>query len=267
MDTLRVFIEWCESIDAVRSGLSRKVRSPKIEGGAARDEYLPGDRAERILDHMAKFQYGTTPHVCWVILTTTGMRLGALRALDVGDYKPNGDPAHLDIRYRPGTDTPLKNKRRGERPVVITEDVCSVIEDYLQVHRPDVTDEHDREPLLATAHGRVGKSTVRRYIYKWSRPCEIGRACPHDRDPTECEAAVDLDQAAACPSSVTPHPIRRGYITQLLQSGAPPDLVSGRCDVSPDNIEKHYDVRSKQDKMRQRQHVLKDLQDDESPYL
>ncbi len=76
----------------------------------------------------------------------------------------------------------------------------------------DVTDEHGREPLLATSQGRVATTTIRRYVYTWSRPYAIRQGCPHDRDPDEFETTVDIDRASGCPSSVTPHPIRRGYI-------------------------------------------------------
>ena len=101
--------------------------------------------------------------------------------------------------------------------------------------------------------------TIRRYVYKWSRPCVIGQECPHDRDPDECDSALEVNKASACPSSVTPHPIRRGYITDLLRAGVPIDVISERCNVSPAVIEQHYDVRSEEDKMRQRRAILSDL--------
>lgn len=261
--TLRVFIKWCETIDAVEPDLYRKVDIPKIEDGGTRDKAIFGDRVREILEHLGRYEYASTEHVCWVILTSTGMRLGSVRALDVADYKPDTDPPYLDVRHRPETDTPLKKRTRGERPVGIKQAVCDVIDDYLQHQRPKVTDDHDREPLLATAHGRVARPTIRKYAYKWSRPYKIGQECPHGRNPLDCEAAVHLDQAAQCPSSVTPHPIRRGYITQLLQSDVPIDAVSSRCNVSPDIIEKHYDVRTEEDKMRQRQKLLDDALGDD----
>jgi integrase len=188
------------------------------------------------------------------------MRMGAAHGLDVDDYQPDAKTPHLDIVHRPETDTPIKNGKRGERPVAISSEVCEVIDDYLDHQRPDVTDGNGREPLLATAHGRAAKSTIRKYVYKWSRPCEVSGECPHDRDPTNCEAVVDIDQVSKCPSSVTPHPIRRGYITHLLKSGVPVEVVSERCNVSPAIIDEHYDVRSAEDKMRQRQQVLDQLQ-------
>ena len=188
------------------------------------------------------------------------MRLGAARALDVEDYRPSAETPHIEISHRPETDTPIKNKARGERRVALSSEACTVIDDYLQHRRPDVTDDHGRNPLLATRNGRVATSTIRTYVYRWSRPCAIGRECPHDRDPDGCEAVTNEDRAARCPSSVTPHPIRRGYITQLLRAGVPVEVVSDRCNVTPAIIDQHYDVRSEEDKMRQRQEVLDEVE-------
>jgi hypothetical protein len=65
---------------------------------------------------------------------------------------------------------------------------------------------------------------------------------------------------------VTPHPIRRGYITQLLRAGVPVEVVSERCNVTPAVIDQHYDVRSEEDRMRQRQEVLDGVQNEGSSY-
>lgn len=53
-------------------------------------------------------------------------------------------------------------------------EVREILDDYVAHKRPDVTDEHGREPLLATGRGRLSKSTIRKYVYKWSRPCVYG---------------------------------------------------------------------------------------------
>jgi integrase len=217
-------------------------------------------RGEEIVAHLDRFEYASIEHVVWLLLTETGVRMGAVRALDVEDYRPDADHPHLQLVHRPETDTPIKNGPRGERRIGFSAEVCAAVDDYLEHQRPDVTDEHGRKPLLATGRGRVSTSTIRRYVYKWSRPCVLGRECPHDRDPDGCEA-VDVDCASGCPSSVTPHPIRRGYITHLLQAGVPVDVVSDRCNVSPKVIDRHYDVRSEEDKMRQRREVLDEVLD------
>ena len=267
MDSLRVFIEWCGTIDAVESGLYRKVDSPNLDNGEnARDTVLNAERAQEVLAYLERYEYATTEHVCWVVLTETGVRLGGARALDVRDYQADAETPHIKIHHRPDTDTPIKNKGPGERRVAISEAACDVIDDFLDQRRPDVVDDHGREPLLATQRGRAGTSTIRTYVYRWSRPCAIGRECPHDRDPDECEAANNEARAARCPSSVTPHPIRRGYITQLLRAGVPVEVVSDRCNVSPTVIDQHYDVRSKEDKMKQRQEALNDVDGRGSSY-
>ena len=110
------------------------------------------------------------------------MRMGAAHGLDVDDYHPDAETPHLDIVHRPETDTPIKNRKRGERPVAISSEVCEVIDDYLDHQRPDVTDDNGREPLLATTHGRAVKSTIRKYVYKWSRSCGHPHETSHGRD-------------------------------------------------------------------------------------
>ena len=263
MDTLRVFIEWCETIDAVQHGLFKKIKSPVIpDGGNVRETALTTDRANEILDYLETYEYATVEHVTWLVLVETGMRMGGAHGLDVDDYRREDEHPHVQLFHRPDTDTPLKNGPQGERPVSITSEACDLLDDYLENRRPDVTDEHGRDPLLASPQGRISKSTIRKYVYKLSRPCAVGAACPHDRDPDECDAAVDLDQVSKCPSSVTPHPIRRGYITRLLKAGVSVEIVSDRCNVSPVVIDEHYDVRSEDEKMQQRQEVLRKALDE-----
>ncbi|WP_218836437.1 tyrosine-type recombinase/integrase [Halorarum salinum] len=258
MDTLRVFVEWCETIDAVQHGLFKKIKSPVIpDGGNVRETTLTTDRANEILDYLEKYEYATVEHLTWLILVETGMRMGGAHGLDVDDYQREDEHPHLKLVHRPDTETPLKNGPQGERPVSITSEACDLIEDYLKNRRPDVADEHGRDPLLASPQGRLSKSTIRKYVYKWSRQCVVGLKCPHDRDPDECGAATDLDQASKCPSSVTPHPIRRGYITRLLKAGVPVEVVSDRCNVSPVVIYEHYDIRTEDEKIQQRREVLR----------
>lgn len=66
------------------------------------------------------------------------------------------------------------------------------------------------------------------------------------------------DEASKCLSSVTPHPIRRGYITQFLTAGVPVAVISERCNVSLTVIDQHYDGRSEDEKTRKRQRIILD---------
>ena len=251
MDTLRVFIRWAVGIDAVDPDLPDKVQSPSLRKGEnEKTTHIDTETAKEILTHLRKYEYASLPHVTWEILWHTGMRRGAARALDVDDY--NTDEQYLDLKHRPETETPLKNKYEGERPVAISEAVSTVIEDWIDSQRPDVTDDYGRTPLLASEFGRAHGQTLQKYVYMWSRPCVVGKDCPHGREPEDCEATERRDSAHLCPDSIAPHDVRRSSITHALRQDAPVTAVSDRSDVSPDVLDKHYDQMTRKEKMNKR---------------
>lgn len=85
MATLRVFIKWCEDIDAVEHELFQKVRVPTLKDGEkARDVMLDGETAAPILEYLGKYEYASFTHVTMGLLWHTMMRRGSARALDVG---------------------------------------------------------------------------------------------------------------------------------------------------------------------------------------
>lgn len=266
-DTLRVFIRFCETIDAVRSGLSDKVISPSLgDDEGAREVMVSHDRAREILAYLNKYEYASLEHVVWVILTQTGMRTGGMRAIDVEHYHPDANNPYIEVCHSPDEGTGIKNGTAGERYTSISASACEVLDDYLADQRPDVTDEFGREPLLATTHGRIGRATIRKYAYKWTRPCAIGDDCPHGKDINTCEAAGGADSASKCESSRSPHPIRRGYITHELETGVPMNIVSERCNVSEEVIDEHYDERDEEQRMRQRQQLFDAVYEDADRY-
>lgn len=184
-----------------------------------------------------------------VVTTWTGSAVGGVHALDVDDYNP--EEQYMKVRHRPDTGTPIKNQGDGERLVAFSDDICELLDDWITTKRPDVTDEHGREPLLASRQGRLQKTTLRMYVYRWTLHCAHGEECPHECDPDTCEGNV-RDAASKCPSSVSPHAIRRGSITHGLNNDMPDKVVSDRANVSPQVIEQHYDRRTEQEKMEQR---------------
>lgn len=253
---LKRFVRYCEQINAVTPDLHSKVRIPSVpDDEVARSDTITTEEAQEILRYLSDFEYASLEHVTWLLLAETGGRIGMLVALDVDDYRPEENPPHLRVRHRPESGTKLKNGANGERLVAISRNVCSVIDDYLENNRPDVVDDHGRVPLLATVHGRIAKGTVRKYVYMWSRPCAVGNGCPHDRDPENCEA-IKANSASKCPSSKSPHAIRRGYISHQLSTGVERSFVGGRCDVSDEVIETHYDARDEYEKMETRRKAL-----------
>ncbi|RKD95622.1 tyrosine-type recombinase/integrase [Halopiger aswanensis] len=256
MDTLRVFIKFCESIDAVPSNLHEKVLSPKLNRGDNQsNDILREEEAHSLLDYLYRFEYASFPHVLIRLLWTTGMRIGAAYSLDIEDY--HSDDRFLEIRHREST--PLKNKEEGERLVALDPETCEVLSDWINHQRPSSQDDEGREPLLATVYGRAHKNTLRKTVYQWTRPCEYTGTCPHGRGLGECEALNDNQKSPSlCPSSVAPHAIRRGSITYHLTKNVLAEVVSNRMNVSQKVLDIHYDKRSEETKMEQRRRYLED---------
>lgn len=252
MDTLRVFIKWLESVDAVEQDLATKVRSPSLsDDDNVREDVLEADRAKKILDYLTKYEYASLPHVTLLLLYHTMMRTGSVRALDVGDHDASN--ASIEVLHREGT--PIKNKSRGERFIALSDRVNEVLVDWVEDRRPNVTDEFGRVPLLASTFGRLHKSTIRKYSYQYTRPCIILGECPLDRAVKSCEARDD-SQAYNCPASRSPHAIRRGKITRNLEQKKSEKFISDRANVSLDILSKHYDARDEKSKMEQRRDLV-----------
>lgn len=257
LSTLRVFIRWCEQIDAVENGLSESILLPSLSKTEdQRDVMLENEEARKLLKYLRRFKFATRTHALMEVLWHTGMRIGAAQGLDLEDYRRKDQL--LELRHRPNKGTRLKNGDSGERFVAVTDQVCDVLDAYIEHYRDEVTDEYNRKPLLTSRSGRPHKSTLRDSIYKITRPCIYTSNCPHDRDMEECEA-LEKDKASKCPSSVSPHAIRRGSITHHLSEDVPDRVVSNRMDVSLDVLEDHYDRRSAREKSEQRREYTDDL--------
>jgi len=256
LQTFRVFLEFCAAIEAVEQGMREKVKLPTVEPAEeAKEEHLEEKRAEEILAHLERFSYASREHVILAILWHTGIRLRSLRTFDVGDFDP--EEQCLDLRHRPKTDTPLKNKQVAERSIAVGPHYCDVIQDYIDHNRDDVTDDYGRDPLITSQYGRLSDPSIREAVYRFTQPCEIGE-CPHDEDLDTCEARQH-SQRAGCPSSRSPHGIRRGSITQHLRDGTPQEIVSDRANVSSEILDQHYDERSEREKMEIRRDFIEEL--------
>jgi site-specific recombinase XerD len=256
MDTLRVFVRFCERIDGVHPDLHTKVVSPSLAPDEdQRDAMLEADTADDVLAYLRRFRYASRDHLVAEVLWHTGMRTGSLRAVDIDDYHP--DDEYVEVRHRPETDTPLKNKQNGERLVALTPRVCEVIDEWIAHRRPAVEDEYGRSPLVTTRQGRPHPSTIRDVVYRVTRPCVYAGECPHDRDVDECDAADgNTAVASTCPSTESPHAVRRGSITHHLSEDVPEKIVVDRMNVSADVLDAHYDRRSEEVKLEQRRSYL-----------
>lgn len=257
LSTLRVFIKWCENIDAVASGTHDKILMPSLaKNEDRRTAMLDAKAAERLIEYLRKFEFSTRTQALIELLWHTGMRIGAAHSLDVDDY--DREEQYVELRHRPDTETRLKNKTDGERYVSLSAEVCDALDAYIKYSRDKAEDEYGRDPLFSSREGRPAKSTLRDSIYRVSRPCEYTGECPHDRELDSCEA-IDRNKASKCPSSVSPHAIRRGSITHHLSEDVPEKVVSDRMNVGLDVLEKHYDRRTEDEKAEQRREYLDDL--------
>ncbi|QLD89192.1 site-specific integrase [Natronomonas salina] len=256
ISTIRMFLQFCEEIEALPQDFHRKVDPVKLNvGEEISDVAIDIEEAEAILDHLQRFEYASQRHVTFALLWHTDMRTGALHSLDIDDIR--WDDRALRLRHRPDTGTTLKNKERSERMVAVGSDTLQIVEDWLAHNRPDTTDEYGREPLIASQQGRAHKSTIRQVIYNVTRPCYYQNECPHGREPTEegCEA-IPYHSAGKCPTSVAPHAIRKGSLTRDLANDLPIETLSERADVTPRVLRQHYDTRTEKTKMEQRRDVL-----------
>ena len=249
--TLRTFVRFCESIDAVESDLHDEILLPTLNGTEdARDEMLEPDRADEIRTYLERFEYASTEHLIFEVFWSTSARLGAVQSLDVEDF--DSDDQSLTFKHRPNLGTSLKNKESGERIVALSDETTQVIEDYLTHTRPKATDEHGRRPLIATEQGRMSQSNIRALTYSMTRPCQYGGDC-------RCDDQHNYSYASRCEWSRSPHTLRRGSLTHLLKSDVPKQVVSDRGDVSPEVLDKHYDQMTKREKMEQRRGYLDNI--------
>jgi site-specific recombinase XerC len=76
MSTIRVFLKWCGSVEAVPADLYEKVLVPRVSAEQSRrDETLGTETAETILDHLTRFHYASVEHAVVALLWETGIRL------------------------------------------------------------------------------------------------------------------------------------------------------------------------------------------------
>jgi site-specific recombinase XerC len=259
LSCLRRLIGHCENIEAVEQGLLDRVPDVRAPDGT-RDEKVDAETAEAVLEYLRKFDYASRRHVIFECVWHFSARTITLRCIDVDHCHVDGDAPHIELENRPDDDLRLKNGNKSEREVAISPEVADVIRDYIDRNRFDVVDDNGRSPLLTTKQGRATKNTIRRDIRTATRPCEYGDSCPHNRDPTDCQARSNRHKAGDCPGVTTGHPLRRGSITHThLDNDVPKRVVSDRCDVSVDILEEHYDRQTEEKKREIRQGYLENI--------
>lgn len=266
MYTLKKFVEYLESLGAVEDNLSESVQIPDLDSDErSSDSLLRPEAARALLNYYrnSPVDYGTRAHALIELLWMTGARQGGIRSLDKRDFyhHEGGSGYFVSFRHRPSSDTGLKNKMAGERPVALPDPAGESVQHYIADKRHDVRDENGREPLLASTQGRPTPNTVRVWCYLATLPC-IHSPCPHGRERETC-TFTERDHASKCPSSRPPHDLRTGAITWMLNLGWPPEDIAERVNADIDTIEQHYDKadlderrRRQRDRMERRRRTL-----------
>lgn len=275
LSNIRVFIKWCERVEIVEEGVAAEMRLPNLEpSDIVSHTRIDANAAKKIREYYDKLPYVPVEYAMFCVMWSVLLRLGGLRALDVEDY--HRDEGYIEINHRPEEDTPLKNGSSGvegeggEREVNLPNWVCEVLNIYIDgtgdpnhPKRKETMDDYGRNPLFTTRAGRISKSTIRRKLYKITQPCRYGDSCPEGLNPTNCAARNDNRKLSRCPSNVSPHPVRRGGICHQLNQGVSKQTICERADVSRPVLNKHYDLRTKQEARKQRRKELQETLDDE----
>lgn len=266
---IRVFIRGCENMKIVDEGLADDIEMPDLDDSdIVSYTRLDSDAADRILEYHGEHDYVTREFAEFAVIWGVLIRLGGIQSLDLDDY--NREEKYIELEHNPEEDTPLKNGasevegKGGERQINLPDWICDILNTYIDgtgdpnhPKRIEVEDDYGRNPLFTTKFGRVSESTLRRDLYRITQPCRYGQDCPHDMDPNVCEARNDNNLFSKCPSNVSPHPVRRGGICHQLKEGVPKDTICGRADVSRKVLEKHYDLRTKEEARKQRRNELR----------
>ena len=284
LGTIRQFLEFGIKANAVSAEVASQVDVPNVsKDERINREKLPTQRAKDILAYLDRFEYASRDHVLAFLLWETGARAGSLRALDLEDVYLEEDDLDrlryqedlevggslleeilegvdlpfLYFRHRPEADTPLKKKDAGERPVNISDELGDVIRAFIRFRRAEETDGHGRNPLLTStkASGRISVSGIRIRAYELTQPCQVGKECPHGRDPEDCEARVH-GQQSRCPSVRSPHKWRTGSVTWHRDRGWPPEEIAVKMATSVELVNDVYDQPEKLKRMSiRRQHL------------
>ena len=248
MCTLRVFLKWAASIEAVPADLYDKVMVPQVgRGERQRDDMLDAETAQELLQYLEKYHFASRRHIIIALLWETGIRTGAAHSIDLADV--HLDDGYIELVHRPDQGTTLKNGKSGERPIAITESLAELLGEYIENTREDKVDDAGRTPLVTSKYGRLSRNSFRRIVYDTTAPCFRGEPCP------DCVDSFDKK----CSEAVGPHAIRRGSITHFLTKDVPEEVVSDRMNVSRDVLDQHYDNRSEEVKLEQRRGYLDNI--------
>jgi len=236
----RRWVKWLESQGLVEVGLHLAIQPIQLSDKeqTSSDNFEPR-QIKNYLNYYRESQKwrATRRHALLEVIAHTGARRSGIRALDVADW--DSENQKLVFMNRPERGTRLKKGDTHQRKVVLSSEPAQVVDEFLAKNRLNKHDENGREPLFASRQGRPTKSTITNWLYAATQPC-IMQECPHSKERHNCEWTKQT-KASQCPSSSSPHPIRRGSITWQLNIGRDPKNVAARAATTPEVIRRYYD--------------------------
>lgn len=256
--SIKTWLKWLEGQGLLEPGVHLAIETLKLtDDEESSDEQLDPEAARTLLAFYrdsSKWR-GTRGHAILEVLWHTGCRASGLIALDLGDF--DGDAGDLMFRNRPETDTRLKRGDQHQRNVTISETPTDVLRLWCARERPSVRDDHGREPLFPSEDGRPTVDTVRYWVYEATQPC-MAEECPHGKRRPNCEW-VPRNEASKCPSTRSPHPVRRGSITWQRNLGFSAETVAERAAATPGTIRRYYDDPDYEDELERRRSQTEDI--------
>jgi site-specific recombinase XerD len=94
------FLRFCETIEAVGEDLADKVPLPNVSPDEEVRTDIPENEAvEAIRNYYRRFEYASRRHAEFELVAEVGIRLGAVRAIDLADF--GADEAVIYLRHRP----------------------------------------------------------------------------------------------------------------------------------------------------------------------
>jgi len=236
----KTWLKYLEGQGVIQLGLHLAIETLKLtDEEQTSDQQLAPEDAQQLLSFYRNSREwrGTTRHAMLEVIWHVGCRISGVRALDLSDYDP--EAGDLKFRNRPDKGTRLKRGKTHERNVTLSETPNEVIRYYVARERPDIRDEHGRKPLFPSRQGRASDGAIRGWMYLATQPC-MAVECPHGHRRPNCEY-VPRDSASRCPSTRSPHAIRRGSITWQRNLGFDEETVASRAAATPSVIRRYYD--------------------------
>jgi len=236
----RRWVKWLESQGLVEVGLHLAIQPIQLsDKEQTSSDILEPVQIKKYLSYYRNSPRwrGTRRHALLEVIAHTGARRSGARALDVEDW--DSENQKLVFRNRPERGTRLKRGDSHQRKVVLSDEPAQVIDEFIKKNRLKKHDENGREPLFSSRQGRPTKSTITNWMYSATQPC-IMQECPHSKERHSCKWTKQT-KASKCPSSSSPHPVRRGSITWQLNIGRDPNDVAARAATTHEVIRRYYD--------------------------